>query len=72
MTEPARDPSPRGEGDSRVQARAGWGGTTVLNAQHGDSAPPGRALTRPSPPSPRGEGFPPGAVAAYLYGIASC
>src|SRR5215204_5761953 len=50
-------PSPRGEGDSRLQARAGWGGSPMLlAARHRGSGPPGQALTRPSPPSPRGEG----------------
>ena len=52
------NPSPRGEGESRLQARPGWGGSPMLIASRlRGSAPPGRALTRPSPPSPRGEGW---------------
>jgi RHH-type proline utilization regulon transcriptional repressor/proline dehydrogenase/delta 1-pyrroline-5-carboxylate dehydrogenase len=53
-----QNPSPRGEGDSRLQARAGWGGSPEPLASSSEVfAPPGRSPTRPSPPSPRGEGF---------------
>src|SRR3954470_13583297 len=49
-------PPLEGRADSRRQARARWGGNATSGDWRRVSAPPGRALTRPSPPSPRGEG----------------
>src|SRR5688572_4999885 len=51
-------PPREGRAESRLQARPGWGGTTAPNPLGTEVfAPPGRVLTHPSPPSPRGEGL---------------